>query len=108
MARDRLPFDVRLLEPFVVLAEELHFTRAAERLHVAQPALSQQIARLERQVGSRLFTRPPGPIALTPAGEVLLRRVRPALVELLAAVEEARDVVAGRRGSLSVGHMSGL
>src|SRR5437588_7837267 len=106
MARDHLPFDVRLLEPFVVLAEELHFTRAAERLHVAQPALSQQIARLERQVGGRLFTRPPEPIALTPAGESFLRGAQPALAELHAAVDDALDVIAGRSGSLVVGHLS--
>jgi DNA-binding transcriptional LysR family regulator len=103
-----LPIDVRLLEPFVVMAEELHFTRAAERLHIAQPALSQQIARLERQVGSRLFTRPPVAIALTPAGEALLRRARPALTDLHGAVDEARDIAAGRAGTLTIGHTSGL
>jgi DNA-binding transcriptional LysR family regulator len=79
-----VPVDVRLLESFVVLAEELHFTRAAARMPIAQPALSQQIGRPQRQLGLRLFTRPPRPVTLTPAGQVLLqhtprrpRRARP-------------------------------
>ena len=55
-----LAVDIRLVESFAVLAEELHFTRAAERLGVAQPALSQQIARLERQLGAALLRGPRG------------------------------------------------
>jgi DNA-binding transcriptional LysR family regulator len=102
----RLPVDARLLEPLVVLAEELHFTRAAERLHVAQPALSQQIGRLERQLGVVLFDRPPKVVALTPAGTVLLERVRPALADLRRAVDEARAVAAGTRGVLRLVHLS--
>ena len=60
-----MPVDIRLLESFAAVAEELHFTRAAQRLSVSQPALSQQIARLERQLGALLFTRLPGAVAMT-------------------------------------------
>jgi DNA-binding transcriptional LysR family regulator len=95
-----LGVDPRLLESFVVLAEELHFTRAAERLHIAQPALSQQIARLERQLGATVVTR--APVALTPAGRVLFERARPALRDLRAAVEAAR----GGAGPVRLGHLS--
>lgn len=104
----RIPLDVRLLEPFLALAEELHFTRAAERLHVAQPALSQQIARLEQQIGMRLFTRPPDVVRLTPAGQALLARVRPALAAIRTGVAEARSVAAGDLGTLGVAHLSSL
>lgn len=99
-----LAVDPRLLESFVVLAEELHFTRAADRLHIAQPALSQQIARLERQLGATVFTR--APVALTPAGQVLFERARPALHELRAAVEASRRVERGDAGPVRVGHLS--
>lgn len=101
---DRLGIDARLLESFVVVGEELHFTRAAERLHLAQPALSQQISRLERQLGVTLFTR--APVALTPAGEALLARARPALRELRAAVAAARQVAAGEPRTVRLGHLS--
>lgn len=104
----RIPVDVRLLESFVVLAEELHFTRAAERLHVAQPALSQQIGRLEQQIGTRLFTRPPEVVRLTPAGQALLARVRPALAAIRTGIGEARGVAAGDLGTLGVAHLSSL
>jgi DNA-binding transcriptional LysR family regulator len=102
----QLPVDVRLLESFTVLAEELNFTRAAARLHIAQPALSQQIARLERQMGVRLFTRPPGPVVLTSAGEVLLREARPALLALHSAVVATLDVGAGASGRIHLCHLS--
>jgi DNA-binding transcriptional LysR family regulator len=72
--------DLRLLRHFVAAAEELHFTRAAARLYLAQQALSRDIARLERQLGVRLFTRTTRRVALTPDGERLLVRAR----ELLA------------------------
>jgi DNA-binding transcriptional LysR family regulator len=72
--------DLRLLRHFVAVAEELHFTRAAARLYLAQQALSRDIARLERQLGVRLFTRTTRRVALTPDGERLLLRAR----ELLA------------------------
>src|SRR5215218_303207 len=68
--------DLRLLRHFVVAAEELHFTRAAARLYLAQQALSRDIARLERQLGLRLFARTTRRVALTPDGERLLVRAR--------------------------------
>ena len=68
--------DLRLLRHFVAVAEELHFTRAAARLYLAQQALSRDIARLERQLGLRLFTRTTRKVALTPDGERLLVHAR--------------------------------
>ena len=68
--------DLRVLRHFVAVAEELHFTRAAARLYVAQQALSRDIGRLERQVGVRLFTRTTRRVALTTEGERLLVRAR--------------------------------
>ena len=72
--------DLRLLRHFVAVAEELHFTRAAARLYVAQQALSRDIGRLERQLGVRLFVRTTRRVALTAEGQRLLARAR----ELLA------------------------
>jgi DNA-binding transcriptional LysR family regulator len=83
-----MTLDPRLLRPFVALADELHFGRAAERLHVTQPALSQQIARLERQLGVRLFERTRAHVELTEAGAEMLAPARVA-VEAAAAAEEA-------------------
>ncbi|NUP43086.1 MAG: LysR family transcriptional regulator, partial [Streptomyces sp.] len=77
MERPELPLPQ--LYAFVELAEELHFGRAATRLGIAQPPLSQQIARLESKVGHALFSREPGRVALTPAGRELLPAARRAL-----------------------------
>ncbi|WP_443062414.1 LysR family transcriptional regulator [Streptomyces sp. NBC_00457] len=93
----------RDLRYFVTVAEELHFTRAAERLYVSQPALSKQIRALERQLGVELLRRDRQGVALTAAGEALLapaRRVLAAWEEAAAAVERARAV---QRATLTVG-----
>ncbi|MER6976154.1 LysR family transcriptional regulator [Streptomyces carpinensis] len=78
--------ELRHLRYFAVLAEELHFGRAAERLHMAQPPLSQRIRDLERELGVRLFDRTRPRIQLTEAGALLLEHVRP----VLAGVDTAR------------------
>lgn len=95
--------DIRHLRYFVVLAEELHFNHAAERLHIAQPALSQQVRNLERELQTELFARSTRRVELTLAGQALLNRAR----DILASIDAASDVVArvasGTSGRLSVG-----
>src|SRR5918992_4815333 len=95
--------DPRLLRPFVVLAGELHFGRAAERLHVTQPALSQQIARLERQLGVELFARTRTRVELTEAGEAMLGPARTAVEATAAAEEVGRAYARGEAGELRLG-----
>jgi DNA-binding transcriptional LysR family regulator len=88
--------DLRLLRHFVAVAEELHFTRAAARLYLAQQALSRDIARLERQLGVRLLTRTTRRVALTPDGERLLVRARELLALHDQTVQELHGPGAGR------------
>jgi DNA-binding transcriptional LysR family regulator len=82
--------DLELIRRFVVVAEELNFTRAAARLGLAQPPLSAAIAKLERQLGVRLLERTSRQVTLTPAGAVLFEQGRIALEAAGAAVERAR------------------
>ncbi|QFQ95245.1 LysR family transcriptional regulator [Streptomyces phaeolivaceus] len=106
MERPELP--VQQVHAFVVLAEELHFGRAAARLGIAQPPLSQQIRRLEDKVGFALFSRGPGRVALTPAGRELLPAARQALGGLADGLAAARDAGSGRAGRLRIGFAASL
>jgi DNA-binding transcriptional LysR family regulator len=94
--------DLRHLRYFVVLAEELHFGRAAARLGIAQPPLSQQIQRLERLLGTRLFERTSRRVQLTDSGRAFLVEARRALLVVETAVEAARRAGRGETGELRV------
>lgn len=94
--------EIRLLRQFVAVAEELHFHRAAERLHMAQPPLSQAIRRLEAEIGAPLFVRNNRNVALTLAGISFLDTARTVLGALETGVEQARRVASGTSGSLRI------
>jgi len=91
---------------FAAVAEELHFGRAAARLNMAQPPLSQRIRALEEEIGARLFARPSRSVALTPAGEAFWREVRGILALADKAGETARRVALGLSGRLTVGFVN--
>lgn len=91
------------LQYFVAVAETRHFTRAAERVHVAQPSLSQQIKALERELGADLFQRARGNITLTDAGEALLPLARRILADTDTARHEVQELVQLRRGRVRLG-----
>ncbi|PWG07304.1 LysR family transcriptional regulator [Streptomyces sp. V2] len=93
----------RDLRYFAAVAEELHFTRAAERLFVSQPALSKQIRMLERQLGAPLFERDRQGVRLTPVGAALLPHAHQVLAAWDAAKEAVETVRAGQRTTLLVG-----
>ncbi|MEU8530153.1 LysR substrate-binding domain-containing protein [Streptomyces sp. NPDC048629] len=91
------------LQYFVAVAETRHFTRAAERVHVSQPSLSQQIKALEKELGAELFSRARGNIALTDAGEALLPLARRILADTDTARHEVQELVQLRRGRVRLG-----
>ena len=99
--------ELRHLRYFVAIAEEGSFTRAAERLWVAQPGLSTQIRRLEAELGVQLFHRHTRGVDLTAAGELFLERARVALSAVEAAGATGADIGAGVSGALRVGLSSG-
>jgi DNA-binding transcriptional LysR family regulator len=94
--------ELRELRYFTVLCEELHFGRAAERLHISQSPLSQAIAQLERKLGTRLLDRSSRHVQLTPAGTVLLEHGRRLLREAEDAVGATRRAATGELGTLRV------
>ncbi len=94
--------DLRHLRYFVAVAEELHFGRAARRLHIAQPPLSQQIKQLERNLGHALFTRTSRSVSLTAAGKELLERARRTLTRVEEDLSAVRRVGRGEVGALTV------
>lgn len=95
--------ELRHLRYFVTVAEELNFTRAARRLGMEQPPLSQQIRQLEDEVGTPLFQRLPRGVALTDAGGFFLRDAREILERVRQATEQAQRVARGDRGRLRIG-----
>jgi DNA-binding transcriptional LysR family regulator len=96
--------ELRHLRYFVAVAEELNFSRAAERLHMAQPPLSVAIRQLEQEIGTNLFVRTTHEVRLTEAGTALLSGARRTLEEAQAAVAAARRAAAGELGSLRIGY----
>jgi DNA-binding transcriptional LysR family regulator len=100
--------ELRQLEYFLAVAEERHFTRAAQRVHIVQSGLSASVHALERELGAPLFVRTTRHVELTEEGRALVGEAR----AILAAVERARDAVAGvrglLRGRLSVGTIQAL
>ena len=98
--------ELRQLRHFVTVAEELHFGRAAERLHMTQPPLSQSIAGLEELLGAPLFLRNRRQVALTAAGSALLPEARRILEDAGALPELVRRVAEGRAGRLNLAFVS--
>jgi DNA-binding transcriptional LysR family regulator len=95
--------ELRDIEIFLALAEELHFGRTAERLHVSQARVSQSIKQQERRIGGALFERTSRSVRLTPLGERLRDRLRTGYDEIMAGVEEAAASARGHAGTLNVG-----
>jgi DNA-binding transcriptional LysR family regulator len=95
--------ELRQLRYFVAVAEELHFGRAAARLHLAGPPVSQLVRRLERDLGVALLTRTTRRVELLPAGQALLPRAREILAAADGAEHDARSAAAGELGHLAIG-----
>lgn len=95
--------NIRQLRYFLAVAQELNFTRAAERLHIAQPPLSQQIIQLEEELGTQLFTREKRKVALTLAGEILVEHAQRVLNAAAAAVSAVHAADRGAHRSLTIG-----
>lgn len=98
-----MAIDLRHLRYFVAVAEEGHITRAAERLGMQQPPLSQQIRAIERELDVQLFLRRPRGVVLTEAGQAFLKEARATLAQLDHALETTRRTARGEQGRLSLG-----
>jgi len=100
--------ELRHLRYFVAVAEELNFSRAAERLHIAQPPLSQQIRSLEKELGVQLFERNKHRVCLTEVGTLFLAEVRQTLIQAERAIQTAQRASQGEIGRLVIGFASSI
>src|SRR5215469_9189063 len=100
--------ELRHLRYFVAVAQKKHFTQAAEELNLAQPALSQQIQQLERELGLLLLERTSRSVRLTLAGEVFLRRAERILREVELAQQEMQEFAGLKRGRVVIGTLQSL
>jgi DNA-binding transcriptional LysR family regulator len=98
--------ELRHIRSFIAVAEELHFGRAAARLHISQPPLSQQIRRLEDEIGSQLFRRTNRRVQLTPAGRAFLAEARQTIASAERAVGAAQRAERGEVGELVIGYVT--
>jgi DNA-binding transcriptional LysR family regulator len=98
--------EIRHLRVFAAVAEEMHFGRAAERLHLSHPPVSLAIKELETELGVRLFERTSRKMELTHAGEEVLRDARAVLARIEGMRQHARCAASGHAGSLSIGFIS--
>lgn len=99
---ERITPDTKLLRYFLAVAQDLHFGRAAARLHVSQPSVSRGVRTLEEMLGIPLFVRAGRSVRLTRAGDVLLEQAPKALEGVIRALEMSRAAAQGQRGNLSV------
>jgi DNA-binding transcriptional LysR family regulator len=97
--------ELRFLQYFRAVAEELSFSRAAERLHVAQPALSRAVKQLEAELGAAVLERSRHHVRLTPAGAVLLRETAQLFEQLEESLRRVRRTAAGEEGELRLGYI---
>src|SRR6185369_13732540 len=100
--------ELRQLHHFIAVAEELNFTRAADRVHIVQSALSSSIRGLEDELRARLFVRSTRQVRLTPAGRAFLEKAREALRVIDIGRETVADIAGLRRGCLSIGTVHSL
>lgn len=103
-----MDYSLRELECFMAVAEELSFTRAAEKLHLAQPPLSRHIRALEEKLGSEIFDRSGRKVAITPAGAIFYEEVRTILPQLRRAGEITRRFASGETSRLRLGFVSAV
>src|ERR1700748_1795874 len=103
-----MDYSLRELECFTAVAEELSFTRAAQKLHLAQPPLSRHIRALEEKLGATLFDRAGRKVALTAAGAVFQEETRTVLPQLIRAGETTRRFVSGETARLRLGFVSAV
>ncbi|WP_335491650.1 LysR family transcriptional regulator [Neobacillus niacini] len=104
--REENGMDIRQLRYFIAVAEELNFTKAAQKLFLGQPAVSQQIASLEKTMGVKLFNRNKHSVELTNAGTVFLKDAREIVERLGRSIENARQAEEGLAGTINIGLLS--